>query len=423
MTATRQEQPAATAGTSAGAPAGTPTGPSSGHPARAERRNGPLLAVIALCTAVTAANIYLAAPLLGLIARDFGASPSSAGWIASIAQLGYAVGLLFFAPLGDTADRRRLVAVLSAVAGAALVAAAFAPGLPALAAAVLVACAATVVPQLLVPLVAERAPADRRGRHVAAVVAGLFTGIVAARVLGGLAGQAFGWRAVFLGAAALTVAVGLLTAALLPAETRPRTAARPLKAIAGLPGLMAASADLRAACLRQGGLFGAWSSLWTTLTLLLTTSGPYHLSPGTAGLFGLFGLVSTVVAPVSGTLIDRFGPHRVITTAYALTALSLPLFWLGGHALWALCAGAVLIHAGLMAGQVANQTRALAATARPAAANTAYVVTAFIGGASASALAGPAFSHWGWSGVCGIAAASVTLGWVGSALASRTRQA
>ncbi|MEU1307338.1 MFS transporter [Streptomyces cinnamoneus] len=419
MTATRQEQPVAPAA----APVGTPTGPSSGHPARAERRNGPLLAVIALCTAVTAANIYLASPLLGLIARDFGASPSSAGWIASIAQLGYAVGLLFFAPLGDTADRRRLVAVLSAVAGAALVAAAFAPGLPALAAAVLVACAATVVPQLLVPLVAERAPADRRGRHVAAVVAGLFTGIVAARVLGGLAGQAFGWRAVFLGAAALTVAVGLLTAALLPPETRPRAAAHPLKAIAGLPGLMAASADLRAACLRQGGLFGAWSSLWTTLTLLLTTSGPYHLSPGTAGLFGLFGLVSTAVAPVSGTLIDRFGSHRVITTAYALTALSLPLFWLGGHTLWALCAGAVLIHAGLMAGQVANQTRALAATAKPAAANTAYVVAAFIGGASASALAGPAFSHWGWSGVCGIAAASVTLGWVGSALASRTRQA
>ncbi|GHC36002.1 MFS transporter [Streptomyces cinnamoneus] len=423
MTATRQEQSVAPAGTSADPSAGLPTGPSSGRPARAERRSGPLLAVIALCTAVTAANIYLAAPLLGLIARDFGASPSSAGWIASIAQLGYAVGLLFFAPLGDTADRRRVVGVLSTVAGAALVAAAFAPGLPALAAAVLVACAATVVPQLLVPLVAERAPADRRGRHVAAVVAGLFTGIVAARVLGGLAGQAFGWRAVFLGAAALTVAVGLLTAALLPAETRPRAAARPLKAIAGMPGLLAASADLRAACLRQGGLFGAWSSLWTTLTLLLTTSGPYHLSPGTAGLFGLFGLVSTAVAPVSGTLIDRFGPHRVITTAYALTALSLPLFWLGGHALWALCAGAVLIHAGLMAGQVANQTRALAATAKPAAANTAYVVSAFIGGASASALAGPAFSHWGWSGVCGIAAASVALGWVGSALASRTRQA
>lgn len=380
-----------------------------------------LLAVIALCTAVTAANIYLAAPLLGLIARSFGVAPSAAGWIASISQLGYAIGLLFFAPLGDTADRRRLVAVLSGLAGVALIAAGLAPGLPALAAAVLVACAATVVPQLLVPLVAERAPADRRGRHVAAVVAGLFTGIVAARVLGSLAGQAFGWRAVFFGAAALTVAVGLLTAALLPAETRPRRASHPLKAIAGLPRLLAGSADLRAACLRQGGLFGAWSSLWTTLALLLTGSGPYHLSTGTAGLFGLFGLTSTAVAPVSGTLIDRFGPQRVVTAAYGLAAVSVPLFWLGGHQLWALCAGAVLIHAGLMCGQVANQTRALAATATPAAANTAYVVAAFIGGASASALAGPAFDHWGWNGVCAIAVASVVIGWTGGLLAGPSK--
>ncbi|GHF42295.1 putative transporter [Streptomyces mashuensis] len=380
-----------------------------------------LLGVIALCTAVTAANIYLAAPLLGLIARDLGVPASAAGWIASVSQLGYALGLLAFAPLGDTADRRRLVGGLSLVAAVALVAAGFAPGLPALAGAVLVACAATVVPQLLVPLVAERAPADRRGRHVSAVVAGLFTGIVAARVIGGLAGQAFGWRAVFLGAAALTVAVGALTALMLPAETRPRAngSANPLRAIAGLPKLLASSPGLRAACLRQGGLFGAWSALWTTLTLLLTTDGPYHLSLGTAGLFGLFGLVSTVAGPISGGLIDRFGTLRVVTVAYGLTAVSVPLFWLGGHALWALCTAAVLIHAGLMSGQVANQTRALSATDRPAVANTAYVVAAFIGGAAASALAGPAFDHWGWNGVCGIAVVWVLVGWLGGRLADR----
>lgn len=99
----------------------------------------------------------------------------------------------------------------------------------------------------------------------------------------------------------------------------------------------------------------------------------------------------------------------------------MPLFLLGGHALWALCAGAVLIHAGLMAGQVANQTRALGATSTPAAANTTYVVAAFIGGATASALAGPAHDHWGWPGVCAIAAAWVVAGWVGGALVARKK--
>ncbi|MEV5906692.1 MFS transporter, partial [Streptomyces sp. NPDC052127] len=99
----------------------------------AARRNGLLLVLIALCTAVTAANIYLAAPLLPLIAHDFGSAPSAVAWIASVAQFGYAAGLLVFAPLGDRVNRRRLVAVLSLVTAAALVAAATAAGTCALA--------------------------------------------------------------------------------------------------------------------------------------------------------------------------------------------------------------------------------------------------------------------------------------------------
>ncbi|WP_398981169.1 MFS transporter [Streptomyces sp. I05A-00742] len=403
-------------------PTATPAAAPAPAPHRAAPRTGLLLTVISVCTAITAANIYLATPLLGLIADDFGVPTSSVGWVASVAQLGYAVGLLLFAPLGDTADRRRLVWVLSAVAAVAVAAAGFMQGAPALAAAVLVACAATVVPQLLVPLVAERAPAERRGRHVGAVVTGLFAGSVAARVLGGLAGQAYGWRPVFFGAAVLTLAIGVLTAAVLPPETRPVRPSHPLKAIAGLPGMVASSPALRAACLRQAGLFGTWSALWTTLVLLLTDEdGAYAMSTATAGLFGLFGLASAVASPAAGALIDRFGAHRVVAAGYTAAAVSLPLFWLGGHRLWALCAGAVVLHLGFTAGQVANQTLALGATRTPSAANTAYVVCSFASGALTSALAGPAFGQWGWNGVCAIAALCAVIGWLGGALVARER--
>src|SRR5689334_6345678 len=81
---------------------------------------GLFLLLIAVCSAVTAANIYLAAPLLPLIAHDFGTVPAAVTWIASVAQLGYAAGLLFFAPLGDRVDRRPLVALLSLATAAAL---------------------------------------------------------------------------------------------------------------------------------------------------------------------------------------------------------------------------------------------------------------------------------------------------------------
>ncbi|MYW18734.1 MFS transporter [Streptomyces sp. SID2955] len=371
------------------------------------------LLLIAVCTAVTAANIYLAAPLLPLIAQDFGTTPAAVAWTASVAQLGYAAGLLFFAPLGDRVDRRRLVAWLSVATTAALLLAAVAPGTAALAVAVFFAAAATVVPQLLVPLVAARAPADRRARHVAAVVAGLFTGIVAARVLGGLVGQGFGWRWVFAGSAVLTLALGLATALVLPAERRVRRGGL-FSGPAELPGLLRRSPELWRACLRQAGMFGAWSALWTSLSLLLTGPG-YGLSTATAGLFGLFGLTASAVAPPAGGLVDRFGAARVVGTAYALAAVAVPLFWLGGHVLPALFAAAIAIHAALVASHVANQTLALTTTSTPATANTAYVVSGFAGGALASAAAGPAFGHWGWAGVCAVAGLWLVLGWAGTA--------
>ncbi|WP_405645910.1 MFS transporter [Streptomyces sp. NBC_00019] len=380
-------------------------------PTREPTRARLFLVLIALCTAVTAANIYLAAPLLPLIAHDFGSTPSAIAWIASVAQFGYAAGLLFFAPLGDRVNRRRLVAGLTLVTTAALALAAAAPGTTALAAAVFVASAATVVPQLLVPLVAERAPADRRARHVAAVIAGLFTGIVAARVLGGLAGDAFGWRPVFAGAAVLTAILGLLTASVLPSRAgTPKGNGGLFSGLASMPGLVRRSPDLWRACVRQAGMYGAWSALWTSLALLLTGE-PYDLSTATAGLFGLFGLSASVVAPLAGGLVDRFGAAKVVRTAYALAAASVPLFWLGGHVLVALFVAAIAIHAALVAAHIANQTLALTTTSTPATANSAYVVSGFAGGALASALAGLAFTHFGWGGVVAVAGVWLTLGW------------
>ncbi|MFJ9148793.1 MFS transporter [Streptomyces sp. NPDC102270] len=388
------------------------TGRSSKAPAG--RAGSLLLVLIAVCTAVTAANIYLAAPLLPLIARDYGSTPSAVAWVASVAQFGYAFGLLVFAPLGDSVNRRRLVATLSLVTTAALTAAALATGTTALAAAVLVASAATVVPQLLVPLVARRAPADRRARHVAAVIAGLFTGVVAARVLGGLIGQAYGWRVVFVGAAALTAVLGLATAYALPAEQVRRSG--PLfSGLTALPSVVRRSPDLWRACVRQAGMYGAWSALWTSLALLLTGSS-YGLSTATAGLFGLFGLAASVVAPLAGGFVDRFGAAKVVRSAYLLAAVSVPLFWLGGHQLWALFVAAIAVHAALVASHVANQTLALTTTSTPATANTAYVVAGFAGGATASALAASAFGGWGWGGVCAVAGVWLALGWAATSV-------
>jgi hypothetical protein len=123
-----------------------------------------------------------------------------------------------------------------------------------------------------------------------------------------------------------------------------------------------------------------------------------------------------VVAPLAGGFVDRFGAAKVVRSAYLLAAVSVPLFWLGGHALWALFVAAIAVHAALVASHVANQTLALTTTSTPATANTAYVVAGFAGGATASALAGSAFGWWGWGGVCAVAGVWLGLGWIATSV-------
>lgn len=118
----------------------------------------------------------------------------------------------------------------------------------------------------------------------------------------------------FIGAGALTTVLGLLTAAALPAEHRRPREGGLFSGLRAMPGLVRRSPDLWRACVRQAGMYGAWSALWTSLALLLTDDA-YGLSTATAGLFGLFGLAASVVAPLAGGLVDRFGAAKVVRNA------------------------------------------------------------------------------------------------------------
>lgn len=75
-----------------------------------------LIVLMSVATGLAVASNYYAQPLLDTIAHHFSLSASSAGFIVTAAQLGYAAGLLFLVPLGDMFERRTLIVSMTLLA-------------------------------------------------------------------------------------------------------------------------------------------------------------------------------------------------------------------------------------------------------------------------------------------------------------------
>ena len=57
----------------------------------------------------TVANLYYSHPILNILADDFHVTNERASLVPTLAQAGYAGGLLFLCPLGDLFPRRPFV--------------------------------------------------------------------------------------------------------------------------------------------------------------------------------------------------------------------------------------------------------------------------------------------------------------------------
>jgi predicted MFS family arabinose efflux permease len=81
----------------------------SGRATAARTLTLPLTFLLALSCGLVAANLYYSQPLIDPIARTFGISPSASGLLVTLTQLGYGLGLILVAPLGDVVENRTLV--------------------------------------------------------------------------------------------------------------------------------------------------------------------------------------------------------------------------------------------------------------------------------------------------------------------------
>src|SRR5260370_23584848 len=166
--------------------------------------------------AVTALNLYYCQPLLSQIARSLNMTARETADIPMLTDVGYALGLLFLAPLGDMVERRGLATVLLLIVTVALVGTASAPNAWVLLATSLLTGVFSVVPQVMAPMAAALSKPQAQGRAVGSVMGGMLIGILLARTVAGFVGTWFGWRAMYAVAAVMMVALAPLVRHMVP---------------------------------------------------------------------------------------------------------------------------------------------------------------------------------------------------------------
>lgn len=362
-----------------------------------------LVLLFALCCGAIVANLYYAQPIIELIAPDVGLSAERASLIVSLTQIGYALGLLFLVPLADLLESRRLMLITTAASLLCLLAAALANQPDVFLGLALLIGLSSVSVQMLIPLAANLAPEASRGRVVGNIMSGLLLGILLARPLASLVAGEFGWRAVYLMAAALMLLITLVIATTIPRHA-PSHRASYGQLLASLAHLLRRYPTLRRRALYQGLMFASFSLFWTVAPLEL--SRHLGLSQQDIALFALAGAIGAVAAPIAGRLADAGHTWRaslvaliLAPLAFAPNLLSAGLGWIG------LVVTAIVLDFAVQMSMVLGQRSIYALEPQSRARlNALYMTSIFVGGAIGSALASPVYERFGWSGTALLAA-------------------
>jgi len=367
-----------------------------------------LTLLLAAGAGFSVATLYYSQPILGILGADIGASDHAVGLVPTLTQLGYALGILLLAPLGDRHDRRTIILIKAALLIAALLLGAGAPSIGLLLVASLAIGLTATLAQDIVPAAAALAPLAQRGRVVGTLMTGLLMGILLSRVVSGLIAEHFGWRAIFIVAAASIALIGIAAWRVLP-KFEPTTNLSYGALLDSLRTLWQSHAALRQAALAQGLLAVGFSAFWSTLAVMLH-GAPFHLGSAVAGSFGLAGAAGALAAPLAGHLADRRGPELVTRLGTGLSVLSFAGLSLApllspSTQLWLLGIGAIGFDLGVQSTLIAHQT--IVYSIDPGARsrlNAVLFVGMFIGMAGGAALGSLLLAQWGWVAVTGMAA-------------------
>ncbi|KAL2873750.1 hypothetical protein SGCOL_011064 [Colletotrichum sp. CLE4] len=370
--------------------------------------------LFAVAATFTVANLYYNQPVLNRIAETFDVSFERASSVATLMQAGYAAGLLFICPLGDMLRRRPFILGLIWVTAMLWLGLCLTNSFQAFLGLSFIVGATTVTPQLMLPLVADMAPPERKASSLSITTSGLMLGMLIARLLSGIVANYTSWRNIYwfsFGAQNLLLVLLFFFVPDYP-STNP-DGLNYFRALWTIITMLFTEPILVQACLIGFFISCIFTSFWTTLTFLLA-SPPYEYPSITIGLFSLIGIAAICGGPVYGRLImDRYVPwlssvlgQTVILIGCIIGAFT-GTFTVAGPVIQAIC-----IDMGIQTAQTANRTAIY--TINPKArnrVNTAYMVCVFCGQLTGTAVGNRLYAQGGWK-----YSAGTSIGFIGLSL-------
>jgi len=267
----------------------------------------------------------------------------------------------------------------------------------------------TVTPQVLIPLAADLAPANRRASAISIVMSGLLLGILIARVLAGVIAEFSSWRNAYILAIGVQYTLLVLLYLFLPSYPAKNPEMGYFRILWTMIKFAFTEPVLVQACLISLASSAVFTNFWVTLTFLLD-GPPYFYSTLQIGLFGLVGVLGVACAPLIGRLIDKMVPWFATLVAIGIL-LSFQSILVGGAGI---NIGAVILACfGLDVGRQMQQvslSTAVFAVDPPARSrmNAVMIVSIFIGQVMGTAVGSEVFLQNGWR-----AAAGLSLAWMG----------
>jgi len=323
------------------------------------------------------------------------------GWIPTLSFGGMLVGIALLVPLGDRISKRWLIIGMISVLSMAQALMAVAPSIGVLAAASLLTGICASVGLVFISIVVEIAPPEHRGRTVGTQLMAMFTGILFARIAGGLIATHFGWRWSYVFSSGLHFTLVCALLAWLP-HTRPTTQMGYGDLLGSILTLFRKHGNVRRAVAIQFLLGICYGGFWAVVASMMATL--HHVGPTAAGLLGIPGAAGILVARPAGRWMDRSGAAPVVTTGVCVMICAWLAFGIASASIAFVVAGAVMLDCGLRTAMVANQTLVNTAVKDSRGrANTIFGMHVWCGNAVGAFLASTAFALYGWLAVCAIA--------------------